>query len=42
MTRMTRLLRDAVAFAVVGVLWLLPGMVVGIGVLMAIKHWPWA
>ena len=38
---MTRLAREAVALLVVGVLWLGPGMAVGIGLLLAIKHWPW-
>ena len=38
---MNRLIRECVAFGVVGVLWLGPGMALGVGLLLAIKHWPW-
>lgn len=34
---MSRFLREAVAFVVVGLVWLVPGMALGIGLLLAIK-----
>ncbi len=36
---MNRFIREAVAFIVVGVVWLVPGMALGIALLLALSRW---
>lgn len=36
---MSRFIREAVAFIVVGVVWLVPGMAVGVVLLLALTRW---
>lgn len=36
---MKRLIREAVFFVVVGLAWLVPGMAVGVGLLLALTRW---